>query len=170
VSHETTNPPPGTGASPELSSLERSPSGSSEPERSRLYRRMHANPALALASKVAVAVVGGAVLIAGVIMMVTPGPALVLIPLGLAILASEFAWARRWLEKAREQARKAKERAEAMDPKVRRRRMLLTAAAVVVVVGLVVGYVALYDWPSTAVHGWNWVQGLSGWVPELPGM
>jgi uncharacterized protein (TIGR02611 family) len=139
-------------------------------EHSRLYRRLHANPAIALASKVTVALVGGLVVLAGMVMIVTPGPALVLIPLGLAILATEFRWARRWLEKAREQARLAKERAEAMDPRVRRRRMLLTGLAVLVVVAVVGTYLWLYDWPGYAVSGWNWVQGLSGWVPELPGM
>jgi len=139
-------------------------------EHSRLYRKLHANPALALASKVAVALVGGLVVLAGMVMIVTPGPALVLIPLGLAILATEFRWARRWLEKAREQARLAKERAEAMDPRVRRRRLLLTGLAVLVVLAVAGTYLWLYDWPGYAVSGWDWVQGLSGWVPELPGM
>ena len=44
-------------------------------------------------------VIGGAVLIAGIIMIVTPGPAFVLIPLGLLLLASEFKWAERWAQK-----------------------------------------------------------------------
>ncbi len=35
-------------------------------------------------------------------MIVTPGPALVVIPVGLAILAVEFVWARQWLKKLRE--------------------------------------------------------------------
>lgn len=35
-------------------------------------------------------------------MIVTPGPAFVVIPVGLAILAVEFVWARRWLKKIRE--------------------------------------------------------------------
>lgn len=52
-----------------------------------------------LARRIAVAVIGGTVVLVGVIMIVTPGPGLVVIPLGLAILAVEFAWARRWLNK-----------------------------------------------------------------------
>ena len=52
-----------------------------------------------LARRIAVAVIGGTVVLVGVIMLVTPGPAFVVIPLGLAILAVEFAWARRWLNK-----------------------------------------------------------------------
>ena len=34
-------------------------------------------------------------------MIVLPGPAIIVIPLGIAILALEFAWARRWLNKVR---------------------------------------------------------------------
>lgn len=48
-----------------------------------------------------VAVIGFTVLLIGVAMVVLPGPAIVVIPLGLAILATEFVWARRLLEKAR---------------------------------------------------------------------
>lgn len=54
------------------------------------------------ARRIAVAVVGGTVLAIGVALVVLPGPALVVIPLGLAILSIEFAWARRWLRKARQ--------------------------------------------------------------------
>lgn len=46
-------------------------------------------------------VVGSAVLVTGVAMLVLPGPAVVVIPLGIAILALEFAWARRWQEGTR---------------------------------------------------------------------
>jgi hypothetical protein len=41
--------------------------------------------------------VGSTVLLLGVAMIVLPGPAVVLIPAGLAILATEFLWARRLL-------------------------------------------------------------------------
>ena len=37
----------------------------------------------------------------GIALIVLPGPAFVVIPVGLAILATEFAWARHWLKKAR---------------------------------------------------------------------
>jgi uncharacterized protein (TIGR02611 family) len=48
---------------------------------------------------VVVAVVGGIFLIAGVIMIVMPGPAFVFIPLGLFVLATEFKWAECWAQK-----------------------------------------------------------------------
>jgi uncharacterized protein (TIGR02611 family) len=61
--------------------------------------------------RVAWAAAGFLVLIAGAIMLVTPGPAFVLIPVGLAMLALEFAWAERLLEKALMQAEKARAKA-----------------------------------------------------------
>ena len=54
------------------------------------------------ARRIVIAMVGATVLLLGVIMIVTPGPALVMIPLGLAILSIEFTWARYWLRKVRE--------------------------------------------------------------------
>jgi uncharacterized protein (TIGR02611 family) len=48
-----------------------------------------------------VAVVGSTVLAVGVALIVLPGPAIVVIPIGLAILSLEFAWARLWLQKIR---------------------------------------------------------------------
>lgn len=47
--------------------------------------------------KCLVAILGGALLLAGVAMLVLPGPAVVVIPAALAILAIEFLWARRSL-------------------------------------------------------------------------
>lgn len=55
-----------------------------------------------LARRIVIFVVGISVVIVGVVMLVTPGPALVVIPTGLAILSIEFAWARYWLKKLRE--------------------------------------------------------------------
>jgi hypothetical protein len=52
--------------------------------------------------RIAILVVGSTVLVIGVALLVLPGPAFIVIPVGLAILAVEFAWARRWLRKARE--------------------------------------------------------------------
>jgi uncharacterized protein (TIGR02611 family) len=52
--------------------------------------------------RVLVLAVGGSVLLIGVVLLVTPGPAFLVIPIGLAILAIEFAWARRWLRKVRD--------------------------------------------------------------------
>ena len=52
-----------------------------------------------LAKRIVVGLVGGTVLLIGIALMVLPGPAFVVIPVGLGILSLEFAWARRWLQK-----------------------------------------------------------------------
>jgi len=53
------------------------------------------------ARRIAVAVIGGSVLLIGAAMIVLPGPAIIVVPLGLGILGLEFAWARIWLRKLR---------------------------------------------------------------------
>lgn len=58
-------------------------------------------PGLVQARRVVVAVIGFTVLVVGVCLLVLPGPAFIVIPTGLAILATEFVWARRWLRKAK---------------------------------------------------------------------
>ncbi len=46
-------------------------------------------------------VVGATVVLIGIALLVLPGPAFVVIPVGLAILATEYAWGRRWIGKVR---------------------------------------------------------------------
>lgn len=57
--------------------------------------------------KLAVAALGGATLLAGCALLVLPGPAFVVIPIGLTILGLEFAWARRWLGAVRDRSGRA---------------------------------------------------------------
>jgi hypothetical protein len=45
-----------------------------------------------------VCLLGGAIFVAGVIMLVTPGPGLLFIPVGLLLLACEFKCAERWAQ------------------------------------------------------------------------
>ena len=52
------------------------------------------------------AIVGFTLLFVGVAMLVLPGPAIVVIPIALAILATEFLWARRLLTKIKDRLRK----------------------------------------------------------------
>ena len=54
-----------------------------------------------LAKRIVIGVVGVTVVVAGIVMLVTPGPGLIVIPAGLAILSLEFAWARYWLKRVR---------------------------------------------------------------------
>lgn len=57
--------------------------------------------------RLVVLVLGLSVLAVGAAMIVLPGPAFIVIPAGLAILATEFAWARHVLHKMKEQAMRA---------------------------------------------------------------
>lgn len=58
--------------------------------------------------RILVTVVGGTILLIGVTLLVLPGPAFLVIPLGLAILATEYVWARRWLKRAKNMTNKRK--------------------------------------------------------------
>ena len=55
-----------------------------------------------LLRRTVIAIVGGTVVLIGIVMIVLPGPAILVIPAGLAILALEFVWAKRLLEKFRQ--------------------------------------------------------------------
>ena len=59
------------------------------------------------ARRVAVAVLGGALMIVGIALLVLPGPGMVVIVAGCAVLATEFPWAKSWLAAARRRARGA---------------------------------------------------------------
>lgn len=61
--------------------------------------------------RLTVATVGFTVMALGAVMLVTPGPGLLVIIAGLAILAHEFTWAQRALEQARERAARARDAA-----------------------------------------------------------
>jgi uncharacterized protein (TIGR02611 family) len=76
------------------------------------------SPPLRLARKALVLLLGGTVLLIGVALIVLPGPAFVVIPAGLAILATEFVWARRLLDRAKTQVARAAQRVKraAQDP------------------------------------------------------
>jgi hypothetical protein len=68
------------------------------------------------ARKLFILLFGMTVLIIGLAMIVLPGPAILVIPLGLTILATEYLWARRWLNKIKEKVQALK---HALERKVR---------------------------------------------------
>jgi uncharacterized protein (TIGR02611 family) len=59
--------------------------------------------------RVAVTIAGFAVLLAGVALLVLPGPGWLLIFLGLGILSTEYVWAQRMLATAKRKAEEAKD-------------------------------------------------------------
>jgi len=53
------------------------------------------------AKRLVIAVTGFTILAIGIAMIVLPGPAIIVIPIGLGILATEFIWARKLLKKVK---------------------------------------------------------------------
>ncbi|MBE2318788.1 PGPGW domain-containing protein [Solirubrobacter sp. CPCC 204708] len=118
-------------------------------DRLRAQRATHKDRGLIV--RIGLVVVGFTVLIAGLVMVVFPGPALAVIPIGLAILSLEFAWAARLLEVALEQAEKAKMTAK----ETTRTQRIIVAIAVVLGVAAIGIAVAIWGIPS--------------WVPVIGG-
>lgn len=108
----------------------------------RARERVRRNALLNNVWRVAVFTVGVAVLAAGLAMLVLPGPGWAAIFVGFAILASEFAWARRALSRAKDAATKAKDKA--LDPRVRRRNTVLAVAAGLLAAAGIVAYLAVF--------------------------
>lgn len=77
--------------------------------------RKLANLTYKAARTVVVTLVGGTVVLIGVVMLVSPGPAFVVIPIGLAILGLEWAWARRLLRTVKEKGAEVFEKAGIAD-------------------------------------------------------
>lgn len=70
---------------------------------------------------VGVAVVGGALLLAGLVFMVLPGPGIPLVLLGLVVLGSEFAWAQVLLHRVKDGSQKAASTARGLFSRFSRR-------------------------------------------------
>lgn len=69
--------------------------------------------------RVAVAVLGGAVVVVGLVLVPAPGPGWLVVFAGLTVLATEFAWARRLLAHARGRVARAAEWTARQRPVVR---------------------------------------------------
>jgi uncharacterized protein (TIGR02611 family) len=129
------------------------PDGTAERERNeprlvqRLRERRDTHRDRGFIYRGAFVVAGVTLLLLGIAMLVTPGPAFVFIPVGLAVLSLEFAWAERLLDHALEQADAAKRKAAAASPMQKR----LTAIATVLGAGAAVAAALLYDIPYLPV-------------------
>ncbi|MEU9878798.1 TIGR02611 family protein [Streptomyces phaeochromogenes] len=113
-----------------------------KPLGSRAPRFVRRSRTLRLGWRAGVFVVGLAVVVSGVILLPLPGPGWLVIFAGMAIWATEFAWAQlvlRWTKrKVAEAARRA------MDPRVRRRNIALTTAGAAICAALVSAYLWTY--------------------------
>jgi len=70
-----------------------------------MLNRIFENKPYKIIRKILIAIVGVSVILIGAAMVFLPGPAIVVIPVGLAILATEFAWAKALLHKVKEKIR-----------------------------------------------------------------
>ncbi|QYJ96096.1 PGPGW domain-containing protein [Shewanella alkalitolerans] len=66
--------------------------------------------------KTVITVIGGALCLLGLALVILPGPAWLLLPIGLAVLSLEYHWARGWLKKSQKQMTRS---AAWLDAKVR---------------------------------------------------
>ena len=98
-----------------------------------------------------VLVVGFGLVVAGLAMLVLPGPGWAAIILGLVVLASEYVWARRLLEPVRRWAQRAAN--AALDPRVRRRNVVIAAAVLLLIGGFGAWYVSAYGFTLGPVGG-----------------
>lgn len=115
-------------------------------ERIEAQRARHeARPA---AIRYATVLVGLVVFLGGIVTLVTPGPAFILIPAGLAIMSLEFAWAARLLERSLVEADRAAERARRTTP---RQRAITAALGTLAVAAAAAG---VWYW---AEHGDVWL-------------
>ncbi len=87
------------------------------------------------------------VLLAGLLMLLLPGPALVVIPIGLTLLALEFASAERLLDRALDQADAAKNKAQ----ETTKTQRILAATAIALAIGAAVVAAILWDIPYVPV-------------------
>ena len=87
------------------------------------------------------------VTLAGIAMLLLPGPAFLVIPIGLALLALEFAWAEALLEKALVQGEKAKQKA--VETSTRQR--ILTGIATALAVAAAITAAWVWDIPLLPV-------------------
>ena len=73
------------------------------------------------AKRVAVSIVGGALVIGGLAMLVLPGPGMIVVVIGFAVLATEYVWAATALEHTKRIAARGGELAKGAAKKVTRR-------------------------------------------------
>jgi uncharacterized protein (TIGR02611 family) len=121
-------------------------------------RRIRSHAKVHAVYRVLVGVVGAAVTVVGVVLIPAPGPGWLVVFLGLAILASEFAWADRLLGYARRQVGRWTDWAAGQSLLVR---VLLGIATFAVVVAIF--------WVTFRVSG---VPGFvpDSWVPSWSGL
>lgn len=104
--------------------------------------------------RIGVSVVGGAVLIAGIVMIPYPGPGWLVVFAGLAILAVEFTWARRLLDYARARYDAWTDWLKRQSLPVRLAVLAVTGLIVVATIWLLNGFALIGGWVGV---DWPWL-------------
>ena len=128
---ETTRRSPGPGDRPKPRIVQRL-----EAQREDFHQRSFIVRALA-------AGVGFTLLLGGIAMLVLPGPAFVVIPIGLALLSLQFTWAEALLDRSLEEAAKAQHKAA----QTTRTQRVLTGVAAVLGIAAVIAWGTWGDIP-----------------------
>lgn len=124
-------------------------------------RKIRANPQFHLIYRIVVGVVGAAIFVIGLIMVPFPGPGWLVVFLGLAILASEFSWARGLLQRVRHTLKVWNEWVQPQPLGVKGLVLLVTVAAVAAifwVLFLMSGVPAFFP------------DGIEEWIKKVPGL
>ena len=108
----------------------------------RLRLKIARNKALELVYRLVVLAIGSVILLAGVAMLVFPGPGWAAIVLGLLILATEFRWAEILLEPLQRLINKLASRAK--DPQARAENIVFVLVAVIAIALALWWYLARY--------------------------
>ena len=119
----------------------------------RIRRRFTGDSAFRrLVWRVLATTLGVAIVLAGVAMLVFPGPGWAAIFLGLAVLATEYAWAHRLLVATKDKAQGA---ASSMFARENRKRTVVLSSIVILLVAAIVSwYVYRYGWSTGGALGW----------------
>jgi uncharacterized protein (TIGR02611 family) len=105
---------------------------------------------LEVAYRAVVAVLGFAIMIAGIVLIPLPGPGWLIVFAGLALLATEFAWAERLLDYGRDKLHAWTQWMARQSLLVR---LLVGVTGLLVIAGAIAGYLK--------------VQGVPGWMPLI---
>jgi uncharacterized protein (TIGR02611 family) len=121
----------------------------------RFRDRLRSKPGIDFAYRILVGVVGTAVLVAGIIAIPYPGPGWLIVFAGLAILGTEFHWARRLLHAARRRYDAWSHWLHTRSPGVRLAVMAATGVFVLLTLWVVNAFGLVAGWVGLP---WGWLH------------
>lgn len=126
------------------------------------------NATVRTARRIVIGIVGGTIILAGLAMLVLPGPGIVVIGAGFALLSLEFAFAKRWMRIVRDRTKQAADNARI--PKWLGGTLIVGGLLLGVVLMIIPGCVSVVSTPEgyefvrrdrfTYAHAWTSVESL----------